>query len=82
MTSTNRSGITFDHRAVYAVLVLVSAAGLAFQVVLTRIFSLAQGHHFAFMAISLTLLGIGASGTYLSLRPVSAATLAPSVGSR
>ncbi len=52
-------------------LALVSAASLAFQVALTRFFSLAQGYHFAFMAISLALLGIGASGTYLSLRPAA-----------
>ncbi|MCL4298931.1 MAG: hypothetical protein KJ077_24555 [Anaerolineae bacterium] len=54
--------------AIYLVLVLVSAATLAFQVTLTRFFALAQGHHLAFMAISLALLGAGASGTYLSLR--------------
>ncbi|MBI1879059.1 MAG: hypothetical protein HYR94_12715 [Chloroflexi bacterium] len=56
-------------------LVLVSAATLAFQVVLTRFFALAQGHHLAFMAISLALLGAGASGTYLSLKPSAPATL-------
>jgi spermidine synthase len=50
-------------------LFVLSAAPLAFQVVLTRLFALAQGHHFAFMAISLALLGGGASGTFLSLRP-------------
>ncbi len=32
---------------------------LALQVVLTRFFALAQGHHFAFMTISLALLGAG-----------------------
>lgn len=56
-------------KAVYATLFFVSAAILAFQVTLTRFFSLTQGHHFAFMAISLALLGAGASGTYLSIRP-------------
>jgi hypothetical protein len=55
-------------KAIYAVLLLISAAVLAFQVVLTRFFALAQGNHLAFMAISLALLGAGASGTYLSLR--------------
>jgi hypothetical protein len=52
-------------------LLLISAATLAFQVALTRFFSLAQGSHLAFMAVSLALLGAGASGTYLSLRPVT-----------
>jgi hypothetical protein len=54
---------------VYLGLVCLSAAPLALQVALTRLFALAQGHHFAFMAISLALLGSGASGTLLSLRP-------------
>jgi hypothetical protein len=53
----------------YLALLFISAATLAFQVTLTRFFALAQGHHLAFMAISLALLGAGASGTYLSLRP-------------
>jgi spermidine synthase len=54
---------------VYLGLACLSAAPLAFEVALTRLFALAQGHHFAFMAISLALLGGGASGTVLTLRP-------------
>jgi SAM-dependent methyltransferase len=54
---------------VYLSLFLLAAATLAFEVTLTRLFALAQGHHFAFMAVSLALLGAGASGTFLSLRP-------------
>ncbi len=61
--------------AIYLALVLISAATLAFQVVLTRFFALAQGHHLAFMAVSLALLGAGASGTYLSLKPPTTLTL-------
>ncbi|MBE7552944.1 MAG: hypothetical protein HS126_17875 [Anaerolineales bacterium] len=57
---------------VYLALVLISAATLAFQVTLTRFFALAQGHHLAFMAVSLALLGAGASGTFLSLKPSAA----------
>ncbi|GAB4550078.1 MAG: hypothetical protein Kow0063_44740 [Anaerolineae bacterium] len=56
---------------VYLSLLMLSAAMLAFEVALTRLFALAQGHHFAFMAVSLALLGAGASGTFLSLRPPS-----------
>jgi len=48
---------------------LVSAAGLAFEIALTRLFAIAQGYHFGFLAISLALLGFGASGTALALRP-------------
>jgi hypothetical protein len=56
---------------IYFSLLFLSAATLAFEVVLTRLFALAQGHHFAFMAVSLALLGAGASGTLLSLHPPS-----------
>lgn len=48
---------------------LLSAATLLFQVALTRIFSIAQFYHFAFLVISLALLGFGASGTLLTLKP-------------
>ena len=48
---------------------LLSIASLAFQVTLTRVFSVAQWYHFAFMAVSIALLGLGASGSFLSLLP-------------
>lgn len=51
---------------------LVAAATLLYEVALTRIFSIAYGYHFAFLAMSLGLLGFGASGTLLALRPPSA----------
>ena len=53
----------------YVGLFLLSAATLAFEVNLTRIFSVAQFYHFAFMIVSLALLGFGASGTFLTLFP-------------
>ncbi|MDY7077266.1 MAG: hypothetical protein SXV54_10115 [Chloroflexota bacterium] len=53
----------------YAGLFLLSAATLTFEVNLTRIFSVAQFYHFAFMIVSLALLGFGASGTFLTLFP-------------
>jgi spermidine synthase len=56
----------------YLGLALVSAAGLAFEITLTRLFAIAQGYHFGFLAISLALLGLGASGTALALRPALA----------
>ena len=52
---------------IYLGIFLLSAAGLAFEVVLTRVFALAQWYHFAFMSVSLALLGFGASGSALSL---------------
>ena len=46
---------------------LVSAASLCFEINLTRLFSVAQFYHFAFMIVSIALLGYGASGTFLAL---------------
>jgi hypothetical protein len=46
---------------------LLSAAGLLLQVSMTRILSLIAWHHFAYLIISLALLGIGAAGSYLTL---------------
>jgi len=53
----------------YVCVLLVSAATLLFEIALTRIFAVTQGYHFAFLAISLALLGFGASGTALALVP-------------
>jgi hypothetical protein len=46
---------------------LVSAAALAYEVLLMRLFSIIQWHHFAYMIISLALLGYGASGTFIAI---------------
>jgi hypothetical protein len=50
-------------------LFLLSAATLLFEINLTRLYSVAQFYHFAFMIVSLALLGFGASGTFLALFP-------------
>ena len=54
---------------IYLGLFLLSAATLIFEITLTRVFSVAQFYHFAFMVVSLALLGFGASGTFLTLLP-------------
>lgn len=46
---------------------LISAAALAYEILLARLFAIIQWHHFAYMIISLALLGYGISGTFLSL---------------
>ena len=38
---------------------------LSYEILLMRLFSIVQYHHFAYMVISLALLGYGASGTFL-----------------
>ncbi|MFP4057875.1 MAG: spermidine synthase [Candidatus Brocadiia bacterium] len=45
----------------------VSAAVLGYEVALMRGFAVAGWHHFAYMIVSVALLGFGASGTLLSL---------------
>ena len=54
-------------RHLNAGILLISAVGLGYQVALMRIFSIAQWHHFAYMIISIAMLGFGASGTALAL---------------
>lgn len=49
-------------------ILLVSAAVLADEVVLVRAFSIGLWHHFAYMVISIALLGFGASGTLLAVQ--------------
>ncbi|MCU0933381.1 MAG: SAM-dependent methyltransferase [Thiobacillaceae bacterium] len=49
-----------------AAIFLLSAATLAYEVLLTRLFSLIQWHHYAHMIISLALLGFGLSGALLA----------------
>ncbi|HEX6144111.1 MAG TPA: hypothetical protein VFZ01_15445, partial [Geminicoccaceae bacterium] len=46
---------------------VISAAILAYEVLLMRLFSIQQWYHFAYMIISIALLGFGASGTFLAL---------------
>jgi spermidine synthase len=48
-------------------ILLISAAALAYEVLLMRLFSIIQWHHMAYMVISLALLGYGMSGTFLTL---------------
>jgi MFS family permease len=46
---------------------LVSLSTLAFEVLLTRVFSIGQWNHLSFMVISIALFGFAASGTFLSM---------------
>ena len=51
----------------YAALAVISAATLAYEVLLVRLFAIVQWHHFASMAISIALLGFGVSGALLAI---------------
>ena len=46
---------------------LHSAAIIAYQLVLMQLISNMQGYHFAYMIISIAMLGFGASGTFIAL---------------
>jgi membrane protein CcdC involved in cytochrome C biogenesis len=54
-------------RRVYLTIFLVSCGVLIFEISLTRLFSIYLSHHFAFMVVSIAMLGIGSAGTILSL---------------
>jgi spermidine synthase/MFS family permease len=52
-------------RPPYLSLALLSASALGYEILLMRLFSIIQWHHFAYMVIALALLGYGFSGTLL-----------------
>jgi hypothetical protein len=54
-------------RRIWLSLFLLSAGTLAFRINLTLLFSVAQFYHFAFMIVSIALLGLSASGTALTI---------------
>ena len=58
--------VTFQKKVLIS-LGLLSASIIAFQLVLMQIFSIVQWYHFAYMVISVALLGFGAAGTFLSI---------------
>ncbi len=47
----------------------LAAAALMLESTLTRLLAVAQFYHFAFLVVSLALLGFGASGSILSIFP-------------
>ena len=46
---------------------LISSALIAYEIALMRLMSIAEWHHFAYMIISLALLGFGASGSVIAI---------------
>ena len=57
-----------ERRMAFGVAALAAAA-LLFESTLTRLLAVAQFYHFAFLVVSLALLGFGASGSLLGLAP-------------
>ena len=59
-----------DHdQRIFPVIFISSSASLAFEVLLTRIYSISVSYHFAAMIVSIAMLGLAASGVMLSLFP-------------
>jgi spermidine synthase len=58
-------------RALLAGIALSSFAALLLELALTRLFSVVLFYHFAFLAISIALLGLGAGGVFAYLRKES-----------
>jgi len=54
-------------RPPYFSVALISGAALAYEILLMRLFSIIQWHHFSYMIIGLALLGYGFSGTFVSI---------------
>src|SRR5215467_3741726 len=46
---------------------MLSAAALGYEILLARLFSIIQWHHFAYMIISVALLGYGVAATFVAL---------------
>lgn len=67
-TSTNSKSETIT-LGIQLGLLFLSASTLTFEISLTRLFAVAQFYHFAFLIISIALLGYGASGTTLAIFP-------------
>ncbi|MDX1763391.1 MAG: hypothetical protein R3231_03645 [bacterium] len=61
---------SFFLRKAYGAVFLSSMATVGFEVLLTRIFSIALWYHFAFMVVSIAMLGLALSGTLLAIGQV------------
>lgn len=59
--------MSMAQRPPLAAVAVLSAAALAYEVLLLRLFAIIQWHHFAYLSISVALLGIGAAGTFVTL---------------
>ncbi len=55
------------HRPPLISIFLISAAALGYEILLMRLFSIIHWHHFAYMIISLALMGYGVSGTFITV---------------
>ena len=62
MSLTSENSSATRNRLLLLGVTITSMAGLIIELALTRLFSVLFYYHFAFMAISVALLGLGAGG--------------------
>jgi hypothetical protein len=62
MASPESIPVLINRRLLFAGIFLTALSGLVLEVSITRIFSAAIWYHFAFVAVSVALVGLGASG--------------------
>src|SRR5919108_1688835 len=62
MASWESIPVLVNRRLLFAGIFLTALSGLVLEVAITRIFSAAIWYHFAFVAVSVALVGLGASG--------------------
>ena len=55
-------------KRIYIGLFLISLATLALEISLIRFFSISLWYHFAFLVVSIAMLGLAAAGTFLSIK--------------
>jgi hypothetical protein len=60
--------VLVNRRLLFAGIFLIALSGLILEVSITRIFSAAIWYHFAFVAVSVALVGLGASGLVVQHR--------------
>ncbi len=70
MTTTGEGGLR-ARAATYAGVFAITLTTLMYEIVLTRIFSVAMWYHFAFVAISVALFGMTVGALIVHLRPQS-----------
>jgi hypothetical protein len=68
MASRQVSPVIVNRKLLFAGIFLVALSGLVLEVAITRIFSAAIWYHFAFVAVSVALVGLGASGLVVQHR--------------
>ena len=57
-----------NRRILFSGIFLASLSGIILEIAITRIFSAASWYHFAFVAISIALIGLGSSGLLIHYR--------------